>query len=40
MLGGTQSGEKESLIVKKSALRNRRTHAEMFKAPVAPAALR
>ena len=40
MLGWKQSGEKEFLMVKKSARRTRRTHNPVFKARVALAALR
>jgi transposase len=40
MLGWKQSGEKEYLMVKKSARRTRRTHNPAFKARVALAALR
>ena len=39
MLGWKQSGEKEFLMVKKSARRTRRTHNPAFKARVALAAL-
>jgi len=40
MLGCNRSGEKEYLMVKKSARRTRRTHNPTFKAQVALAALR
>jgi transposase len=40
MLGRRWSGEKEFLMVKKSARRTRRTHNAEFKARVALAALR
>jgi len=40
MLGWKQPGEKEYLMVKKSARRTRRTHNPAFKARVALAALR
>jgi hypothetical protein len=40
MLGWEQPGEKEFLMVKKSARRTRRTHNPAFKARVALAALR
>src|SRR3990167_2219371 len=40
MLGRRRSGEKEFLMVKKSARRTRRTHNPAFKARVALAALR
>jgi transposase len=39
-LGRRRSGEKEFLMVKKSARRTRRTHTPAFKAQVAVAALR
>ena len=40
MLGRKWLGEKEFLMVKKSARRTRRTHTPVFKARVALAALR